>query len=146
MERVRFTWRHPHGLTNVWPLAPLHGVERVKGTMRLAAPRVHNPGSLSAAHLNQKPLAFMRRIRAAVTAEGDVVWEPFGGLASASVAAIGAGRFACVAKSTTTSPRSPPSASTTPQSAATPNPAARLPPALRPPPLPRCGSASRQLR
>ena len=97
-DALRYTWRHAHGLTNVWPLAPLHGVERVKGTMRRAAPRVHNPGSLSAAHLNQKPLAFMRRILTAVTAEGDVVWEPFGGLASASVAAIGAGRFACVAE------------------------------------------------
>jgi hypothetical protein len=30
--------------------------------MRRAAPRVYNPGSLSAAHLNQKPLEFMRRI------------------------------------------------------------------------------------
>jgi site-specific DNA-methyltransferase (adenine-specific) len=59
---------------------------------------VYNPSSLSAAHLNQKPLAFMRRILVAATGEGDVVWEPFGGLASASVAAIGAGRFPCVAE------------------------------------------------
>ena len=97
-DALRYTWRHAHGLTNVWPLAPLHGVERVKGTMRRAAPRVYNPSSLSAAHLNQKPLAFMRRILVAATGEGDVVWEPFGGLASASVAAIGAGRFPCVAE------------------------------------------------
>ena len=72
----------------------MHGDERVKvwpgrPPQTRAAPPVH---------LNQKPLALMRRILAAATAEGNVVWEPFGGLASASVAAIGAGRFACVAE------------------------------------------------
>ena len=72
-EALRYKWRHAHGLTNVWRLAPLHGVERVKGTMRRAAPRVYNPGSLSAAHLNQKPLEFMHRIISAVTDPGDVV-------------------------------------------------------------------------
>ena len=66
--------------------------------MRRAAPRVYNPSSLSAAHLNQKPLEFMRRILNAVTDPGDVVWEPFGGLASASVAAVEMGRFPCVAE------------------------------------------------
>ena len=35
--------------------------------MKRAAPRVYNPSSLSAAHLNQKPLQFMRRILSAVT-------------------------------------------------------------------------------
>jgi hypothetical protein len=97
-DALRHKWRHAHGLTNVWQLAPLHGVERIKGTMRRAAPRVHNPGSLSSAHLNQKPLQFMRRIVAAVTDPGDAVWEPFGGLASASVAAVDLGRLACVAE------------------------------------------------
>ena len=87
-----------HGITNVWQLAPLHGVERIKGTMRRAAPRVYSPGGLSAAHLNQKPLEFMHRILAAVTDPGDVVWEPFGGLASASVAAVESGRFPCIAE------------------------------------------------
>jgi site-specific DNA-methyltransferase (adenine-specific) len=85
-------------VTNVWQLAPLHGVERIKGTMRRAAPRVYNPSSLSAAHLNQKPLEFMHRILSAVTDASDVVWEPFGGLASASVAAVETGRFPCVAE------------------------------------------------
>ena len=91
-DALRHGWRHAHGLTNVWRLDPLHGEERVKGTMRLAAPRV------SAAHLNQKPLEFMHRILNAVTDPGDVIWEPFGGLASASVAAVQAGRFPCVAE------------------------------------------------
>src|SRR5271156_623938 len=66
--------------------------------MRRAAPRVYNPGSLSAAHLNQKPLEFMCRILNAATDHGDVIWEPFGGLASASVAAVRMGRFPCVAE------------------------------------------------
>ena len=82
----------------MWQLPPLHSLERIKGTMRRAAPRVHNPSSLSAAHLNQKPLEFMRRILNAVTEPGDVVWEPFGGLASASVAAVETGRFPCAAE------------------------------------------------
>ncbi|HTU04127.1 MAG TPA: DNA methyltransferase [Trebonia sp.] len=97
-DALRYTWRHAHALTNVWRLAPLHGVERIKGTLRRAAPRVYNPSSLSAAHLNQKPLEFMRRIVSAVTEPGEVVWEPFGGLASAAVAAVEAGRVACVAE------------------------------------------------
>ncbi|HEV2450920.1 MAG TPA: DNA methyltransferase [Streptosporangiaceae bacterium] len=97
-DALRYKWRHTHSLTNVWQFAPLHGVERVKGTMRRAAPRVYNPSSLSAAHLNQKPLELMRRILTAVTDPGDVVWEPFGGLASASVAALGTGRFPCIAE------------------------------------------------
>jgi site-specific DNA-methyltransferase (adenine-specific) len=97
-DTLRHKWRHVHGVTNVWQLAPLHGVERIKGTMKRAAPRVYNPSSLSAAHLNQKPLQFMRRILTAVTDRGDVVWEPFGGLASASVAAVEMGRFPCVAE------------------------------------------------
>jgi site-specific DNA-methyltransferase (adenine-specific) len=53
---------------------------------------------MSAAHLNQKPLQFMHRILHAVTDPGDVVWEPFGGLASASVAAVEASRIPCVAE------------------------------------------------
>jgi hypothetical protein len=97
-DALRHKWRHAHGLTNVWQLPPLHGVERIKGTMRRAAPRVHNPSSLSAAHLNQKPLEFMRRILNAATDPGDVIWEPFGGLASASVAAVQTGRFPCTAE------------------------------------------------
>jgi hypothetical protein len=97
-DALRYTWRHAHGITNVWPLAPLHGVERVKGTMKRAAPRVYRPSGLSAAHLNQKPLQFMRRILHAATDRGDVVWEPFGGLASATVAAVEMGRFGCVAE------------------------------------------------
>jgi site-specific DNA-methyltransferase (adenine-specific) len=40
-----------------------------------------------AAHLNQKPLDLMQMIIKASSDVGDVVWEPFGGLFSASLAA-----------------------------------------------------------
>jgi DNA modification methylase len=40
----------------------------------------------------------MRRLIAAVTQPGDVVWEPFGGLCSASVAAVALGRRAFTAE------------------------------------------------
>ena len=97
-DALRYTWRHAHGMTNVWQMAPPHGAERVKETMRRAAPRVSSPISLPSAHLNQKPQELMRRILAAITGEGNVIWEPFGGLASASVAAVEMGRFPCVAE------------------------------------------------
>jgi hypothetical protein len=95
---LRYPWVHEHGLTNVWRRPPLHDGERLKGTLRRAAPRVYRPTAGSAAHLNQKPLEFMERLVRAVTRPGDVVWEPFGGLASASVAAVSLGRHACVAE------------------------------------------------
>ena len=97
-DALRHKWRHVHGLTNVWQRPPLHDSERLKGTMERSAPRTYKPSAASAAHLNQKPLEFMERQVAAVTDAGDVVWEPFGGLASASVAAVGLGRRAYVAE------------------------------------------------
>jgi hypothetical protein len=72
---LRSRWNHQHGLTNVWQVPPLHGAERVKDS----------EGKYF--HTNQKPLELMRRQIRATTDEGDVIWEPFGGLASASVAA-----------------------------------------------------------
>ena len=36
-DALRYTWRHAHGVTNVWSRRPLHGEERLKGTG--AAPR-----------------------------------------------------------------------------------------------------------
>jgi len=73
-------------------------MERYRGNGRRVAPRVHNPGRNAAAHLNQKPVAFMRRIVRAATDMGDTVWEPFGGLCTASVAAVEAGRDAFAAE------------------------------------------------
>lgn len=97
-DAQRYRWTHQHGMTNVWRRGPLHDNERLKGTLRRAAPRVYKPTSGSSAHLNQKPLEFMERIVRAVTEPDDVVWEPFGGLASGSVAAVALGRRAFVAE------------------------------------------------
>ncbi len=91
-DSLRYRWNHAHGVTNAWRRPPLHDGERLKGTMRRAAPRVYKPTKSSSAHLNQKPLEFMERLIYAVTEPADVVWEPFGGLASASVAAVALGR------------------------------------------------------
>lgn len=97
-DAQRYKWAHQHGITNVWRRGPLHDSERLKGTLRRAAPRVYKPTPSSSAHLNQKPLEFMERIVQAVTVPDDVVWEPFGGLASASVAAVALGRRPYVAE------------------------------------------------
>ena len=97
-DRLRAIWNHENGITNVWTRPPLHDSERLRGTMERSAPRVYRPTAKSTAHLNQKPLEFMERQVLACTRPGDVVWEPFGGLASASVAAVGLGRKACVAE------------------------------------------------
>ena len=97
-DRLRYKWRHAHGLTNVWTRPALHDSERLKGTLRRAAPRVYKPSRNSAAHLNQKPLEFMEYLVKAVTEEDDVVWEPFGGLATASVVAVELGRRAYAAE------------------------------------------------
>lgn len=79
---LRARFRCPHGVTNVWTRGPVDGDERVKA------------GNGRAVHLNQKPLDLMARIIEASTAPGDVVWEPFGGLFTASLAARRLGRRA----------------------------------------------------
>jgi len=96
---LRSVWNHEHGVTNVWERPALRSKERYKGSMVRSAPRTHNPSASSASHLNQKPLDLMRRIVKSCTSEGDVVWEPFGGLATASVAARELGRVPYAAES-----------------------------------------------
>lgn len=97
-NEMRATWNHRNGITNVWSRPPLADGERLKGTMERSAPRVYKPSKQSAAHLNQKPLDLMLTQVAAASDEGGVVWEPFGGLASASVASVLLGRHAYAAE------------------------------------------------
>ena len=97
-DKMRAVWNHKNGITNVWNRPPLADSERLKGTMERSAPRIYKPTKQSAAHLNQKPLDLSLIQIAATTNENDIVWEPFGGLASASVAAILLGRFPYVAE------------------------------------------------
>lgn len=77
--RMRTKWNHTHGITNVWKEPAVHGKERI---------RTDN-GYL---HANQKPLVLIKRQILACTDPGDVVWEPFGGLCSGSIAALHTGR------------------------------------------------------
>jgi len=72
---MRAKFRCPHGFTNVWDRPPVNGNERLKSS------------NGKALHLNQKPLDLMRLIIEASSDERDVIWEPFGGLFSASFAA-----------------------------------------------------------
>lgn len=76
-EKMRAKFNCPHGYTNIWDRNSLRGSERIK------APKA----SSKAAHLNQKPLDLMKLIIEASTDESDIIWEPFGGLFSASLAA-----------------------------------------------------------
>lgn len=76
-EKMRAKFNCPHGYTNVWHRNALRGQERIK------TPKQH----LKSAHLNQKPLDLMQLIIEASSGPGDVIWEPFGGLFSASLAA-----------------------------------------------------------
>jgi len=86
-DQMRAKWNHVHALTNVWQEPPVHGAERVK-----------HPSGSGYMHANQKPLALMERQINASTERGDVVWEPFGGLMSATLAAMKTGRRAFAAE------------------------------------------------
>lgn len=74
-SKMRSKFRCPHGFTNVWERQALRGDERVKTS------------SGKALHPNQKPLNLMSIIIESSSDESDIVWEPFGGLFSASLAA-----------------------------------------------------------
>ncbi|MCL4853396.1 MAG: hypothetical protein KJZ78_18735 [Bryobacteraceae bacterium] len=73
-EQLRGKFYCEAGVTNVWQVPAVRGQERIKvqGTV---------------VHPNQKPLALMRRLVRSCSDPGDTVWEPFGGLCTASVAA-----------------------------------------------------------
>ena len=81
---LRSKFNCPHGFTNVWERPALRGSERFK----------INGDSGKAIHLNQKPLDLITMITKASSVEGDVVWEPFGGLFTACIAARNSGRRA----------------------------------------------------
>lgn len=74
--RMRPKWNHIHGMTNVWVEPPNRGKERIKSV------------AAKCAHANQKPLKLLEAIILSSTDPLDVIWEPFGGLCSVSVAAL----------------------------------------------------------
>lgn len=73
-ESFRAKFKCEHGINNVWRHSAVRGNERLKS------------GSKSI-HMNQKPIELLRSCIRASSDQGDVVWEPFGGLCSASIAA-----------------------------------------------------------
>ena len=77
LMRAKFTCEM--GVSNVWHEPAVRGGERIKA-------------GTAALHMNQKPLSLLSLAIRSSSDEGDVVWEPFGGLCSASVAAIRLGR------------------------------------------------------
>lgn len=84
-ELMRAKFHCEVGVSNVWHMPAVRGRERIKkGT--------------SCLHMNQKPLALLEQLIRSTSDVGDVVWEPFGGLCSASVAAIRTGRQAFAAE------------------------------------------------
>ena len=71
MMRAKFYFEN--GITNVWQEPAVRGTERIKKRYKCL-------------HSNQKPLKLMNLCIRASSDVGDVVWEPFGGLCSASIA------------------------------------------------------------
>lgn len=69
----------PNGITNVWTEPAVRGAERLKA-------------GGDCLHMNQKPLKLLERCIQASSDKGDTVWEPFGGLCSATLAAHRLGR------------------------------------------------------
>ncbi|NEP62289.1 MAG: site-specific DNA-methyltransferase [Symploca sp. SIO2G7] len=83
--KMRSKFKCPHGFTNVWDRSALRSDERIKSL------------DGKTVHLNQKPLDLMKLLIEASSDEQDVIWEPFGGLFSASLAAniLNRQAFAC---------------------------------------------------
>lgn len=79
-EALRAKFYCPFGVNNVWAEPALRSEERMKD----------GSGFL---HANQKPVALMRRIIEVSSDPKDVVWEPFGGLCSGAIAALGLDRL-----------------------------------------------------
>ena len=73
-SKLRAKFNFEYGVTNVWSVPQLRGQERLKNGIKIQ-------------HPNQKPLDLMKRIINASSEKGDLIWEPFLGLASGCVAA-----------------------------------------------------------
>ena len=67
------------GVTNVWREPQVSGSERIQGA------RNGMKYKFSSLHGSQKPLKFIELTIRASTGQGDVVWEPFGGLCPGAV-------------------------------------------------------------
>lgn len=73
-NRIRAKFYFQYGVTNVWSCPSLRHSERLKNEKGII-------------HPNQKPLELMEKIIVVSTDQNDLIWEPFAGMASASVSA-----------------------------------------------------------
>lgn len=78
-KNMRAKFNFEMGVTNVWNELAVRGQERLKNGSKCI-------------HINQKPLKLIERIIQVSSDEGDVVWEPFGGLCSGAIASYKLGR------------------------------------------------------
>ena len=77
--RMRGKFTCPIGVTNIWSEPTVSASQRIR-----TRDGAHHP--------NQKPQRLMELIITASSDPGDVVWEPFGGVCTAAVAAAATGR------------------------------------------------------
>ena len=77
---MRAKWNYTHGVTNVWHIPALHGSERLK---------IEGGKAL---HYNQKPREIIDYLLHSSTDEGDIVWDPFAGLATTGICCLESGR------------------------------------------------------
>ncbi len=84
-EQLRGKFYCEAGITNVWQCPALRGSERIKDNGNVI-------------HPNQKPLKLMELLVRSSTDKGDWIWEPFGGLMSATMAAIKLNRHSAAAE------------------------------------------------
>ena len=85
-EKMRAKFRCEVGITNVWCEPQVAGAERIQGN------RNGMKYKFRSLHGSQKPLRFIELAVRASTDEGDVVWEPFGGLCPGAVVCHHLGR------------------------------------------------------
>lgn len=78
-ESMRAKFHCLFGINNVWTEPPVRNGERMKNGSK-------------AIHANQKPVSLMRIIIESSSDKGDVVWEPFGGMCTATIASLQLGR------------------------------------------------------
>ncbi len=74
-ERMRAIFRLPIGKTNVWDIPALRDKERLKTSNK-------------SIHLNQKPIEIIKMLIEVSSDNKDVVWEPFGGLATGAICSL----------------------------------------------------------
>lgn len=81
--KLRAKFHCPIGVTNVWHHPQVGGAERINGERKAMQWKYRS------LHGSQKPLKLVEIGIAASTDEGDVVWEPFGGLCPTAIVSVG---------------------------------------------------------